>query len=334
VGELSCIPRFRQGMISMARPLRIEYEGAFYHVTARGNERRKIYYSQSDYEKFKDYLKEAQEKYGYVLHCYVLMNNHYHLILETREANLSRVMHYINGSYTNYINIKRKRSGHLFQGRYKAILIDRDRYLLELSRYVHLNPIRAAVVAKPEDYVHSSYRSFVSKSKEDIVHCDLILEMVSKGGKGGGRRYRDYVEEAIGWSLENPLKGVYGGAILGRVSFIKESLRRLGDGILQKEEISYRRELQAGYESEEVIEAISNYFKVSHDDVLRDRAEWRNMSIYLMKKFTDMTNGQIGGFFGGLSYSAVAKAYQRFSVNLRRDKKLRKTVETIRAKLS
>ena len=153
----------------MARPLRIEYEGALYHVTARGNERRRIYYSQSDYEKFKDYLKEAQEKYGYVLHCYVLMNNHYHLILETPEANLSRVMHYINGSYTNYINIKRKRSGHLFQGRYKAILIDRDRYLLELSRYVHLNPIRAAIAAKPEDYVHSSYRSFVTRSKEDIV---------------------------------------------------------------------------------------------------------------------------------------------------------------------
>ena len=318
----------------MARPLRIEYEGAFYHVTARGNERRRIYYSQSDYEKFKDYLKEAQEKYGYVLHCYVLMNNHYHLILETPEANLSRVMHYINGSYTNYINIKRKRSGHFFQGRYKAILIDRDRYLLELSRYVHLNPIRAAVVAKPEDYIHSSYRSFVTRSKEDIVHCDLILEMVSKRRRGGAKRYRDFVEEAIGWNLEDPLKGVYGGAILGRLSFIKESLRRLGDGIVQKEEISYRRELQAGYESEEIIEAISDYFKVSRDDVLKDRAEWRNMAIYLMKKFTGITNGQIGGLFAGLSYSAVAKAYQRFSVNLRRDKKLRKKVETIRARLS
>jgi putative transposase len=321
-------------MISMARPLRIEYEGAFYHVTARGNERRRIYYSQSDYEKFKDYLKAAQEKYGYVLHCYVLMDNHYHLILETPKANLSRVMHYINGSYTNYINIKRKRSGHLFQGRYKAILIDRDRYLLELSRYVHLNPIRAAVVAKPEDYVHSSYRSFVTRGKEDIVHCDLILEMVSKGARGRPERYRDFVEEAIGRGLEDPLKGVYAGAILGRLSFINESLRRLGDGILQREEISYRRELQAGYESEEIIEAISGYFTVSRDDVLKDRAQWRNMAIYLMKKLTGMTNGQIGQLCGDLSYSAVAKAYQRFSVDLGRDKALRKKVETIRAKLS
>jgi len=202
----------------MARPLRIEYEGAFYHVTARGNERRRIYYSQSDYEKFKDYLKEAQEKYGYVLHCYVLMNNHYHLILETPEANLSKVMHYINGSYTNYINIKRKRSGHLFQGRYKAILIDRDRYLLELSRYVHLNPIRAALVVKLEDYVHSSYGLFVTRSKEDIVYRDLILEMVSRGGeevggRGGGKRWGEEVQgfcrggywEESGGSLEGGL---------------------------------------------------------------------------------------------------------------------------------
>ncbi len=96
-----------------------------------------------------------------------------------------------------------------------AILIDRNRYLLELSRYVHLNPIRASVVAKPEDYVRGSYRSFVTRSKEDIVHCDLILEMVSRGGNGGKETYRDYGEEAIGRNLGDPLRRVYGGAILG-----------------------------------------------------------------------------------------------------------------------
>jgi REP element-mobilizing transposase RayT len=87
----------------MARPLRIEYEGAFYHVTARGNERRKIYFGKADYEKFKSYLKEAQEKYSYVLHCYVFMSNHYHLLIERPNANMSKVMHYINGSYTNLV---------------------------------------------------------------------------------------------------------------------------------------------------------------------------------------------------------------------------------------
>jgi REP element-mobilizing transposase RayT len=113
----------------MARPLRIEYEGAFYHVTARGNDRKNICFAKSDYEKFKAYLKEAQEKYGYLLHCYVLMANHYHLLIETPRGNPSRVMHYVNASYTNFINRKRKRAGHLFQGRYKAILIEHDSYL-------------------------------------------------------------------------------------------------------------------------------------------------------------------------------------------------------------
>lgn len=123
----------------MARPLRIEYDGAIYHVTARGNERSKIFFSKRDYQKFKEYISAAKSKYVFDLHAYVLMTNHYHLIIETPYGNLGKIMHYLNGSYTTYINTKRKRSGHLFQGRYKAILIDKDSYLLELSRYLHMN---------------------------------------------------------------------------------------------------------------------------------------------------------------------------------------------------
>ena len=162
----------------MARPLRIEYEGAFYHVTARGNERRKIYFIKTDYGKFKEYLEGAQEKFGYLLHAYVFMTNHYHILIETPNANIGKIMHYINGSYTNYINRKRDRSGHLFQGRYKAILIDRDSYLLELSRYIHLNPVRANIVEKPENYSYSSYRSYILKKKDDAVCRDQILKMI------------------------------------------------------------------------------------------------------------------------------------------------------------
>jgi len=140
----------------MARPLRIEYEGAFYHVTARGNERKKIFLSKRDHEKFLQYLDEARDKYRFILHAYVMMGNHYHLIIETPEGNLSRIMHYINSSYTTYTNVKRKRNGHLFQGRYKAIIVDKDSYLLELSRYLHLNPVRAKMVQHPGEYLHSS----------------------------------------------------------------------------------------------------------------------------------------------------------------------------------
>jgi len=141
----------------VARPLRIEYEGAFYHVTARGNERKEIFFAGHDYAKFMDYLRETRDRYHFLLHCYVLMPNHYHLLIETPEGNISQVMHRLNASYTGYINRTRQRTGHLFQGRYKAILVDRDNYLLELSRYVHLNPVRAGMVSNPGDYPHSSY---------------------------------------------------------------------------------------------------------------------------------------------------------------------------------
>lgn len=318
----------------MARPLRIEYEGAFYHITARGNEQRKIYYAEADYENFKSYLRDAQRKYGCVLHSYVLMPNHYHLLAETPNANIGKVMHYINGSYANHINRKRERSGHLFQGRYKAILVERDNYLLELSRYIHLNPVRAKIVRKPEDYLHSSYGQFIFKSKEDIVCPDFVLEMILKDGKNARKKYRDFVESGIKKILENPLKNVYGGAILGKEAFIKESLGKLKNGILKKEEIAHRRKLQAAYGTDDVIKTICAYFKTSRQDVFKNKGECRNIAIYLMKKLTSMTNKQIGQLFGDISYSAVTKVYQRFSAKLRNNKSLRKSIEEIRTNLS
>ncbi len=129
----------------MARPLRIIYPGAFYHVTSRGNEQRDVFKSRRDREKFLLYLESATVRYGAVIHAYCLMSNHYHLLLETPEGNLSQIMRHINGAYTTYFNIKRKRAGHLFQGRYKAILVEADAYAKELSRYMHLNPVRGEI---------------------------------------------------------------------------------------------------------------------------------------------------------------------------------------------
>ncbi len=150
----------------MTRPLRLAYKGALYHVHARGNERRKIFFTNRDYEKFKGYLTRAIEKYQCLIHCYVLMRNHFHLIIETPGANISNVKHYISGSNTTYINIKRGRNGHLFQGRYKSVLVDKDSYLMELSRYIHLNPVRAKMVEKPEEYSYSSYISYITGKPE------------------------------------------------------------------------------------------------------------------------------------------------------------------------
>ena len=318
----------------MARPLRIQYEGAFYHITCRGNERKRIYYAKSDCDGFRSYLKDAQDKYGYLLHTYVLMSNHYHLLIETPEANLSKLMHFINGSYTNYINRRRKRTGHLFQGRYKAVVVDKDSYLLELSRYIHLNPVRAKVVHKPENYPYSSYKSFISRKKEDIVYCDLLLEMISKGRRDAARRYRAFVEKGMTEKPEDPLRDVYGGSILGAKGFIKEALGRLKEGILEKEEISYRKELQASYGPEEIIALVSRHFKIPREELTRIRGEPRKLTIYLLKKYTGMPNRQIGEFFGGLSYSAVAKLRERFSAEMKKDRSLREQLERITGELS
>lgn len=130
----------------MARPLRITYPSAFYHITSRGNERKNIFRSNRDREKFLEYLETATERYNAVIHVFCLMDNHYHILIETPICNLSQIMRHINGAYTTYFNVKRARSGHLFQGRYRAILVEKDAYAKELSRYIHLNPVRAKIV--------------------------------------------------------------------------------------------------------------------------------------------------------------------------------------------
>lgn len=312
----------------MARPLRIEYEGAFYHVTARGNERKRIYYDKADYGKFKEYLKKAETKYGCLLHCYVLMPNHYHLILETPQGNLSSVMQYVNGSYTTYINTKKRRSGHLFQGRYKSIVVDRDSYLLELSRYVHLNPVRAALAARPEEYPYSSYRAYIFEERDEMVSHDLILDMISHTRRDAADAYRDFVDSAIGAGGESPLRNVYGGMILGNTGFVAEVLSRLENHDLDKEDISHRRELKAGDPPEKIIDSVCLSLGIPRDALPQTR-QYRDTAIYLIKKHTGLTNDQVGKLLGDMSYSAVAKACQRFSEKVGKDAELQRVIEEI-----
>lgn len=149
----------------MARALRITFTGAFYHVTSRGNDRKNVFKSKPDREKFLEYLESATQRYNAVIHAYCLLNNHYHLLLETPCGNLPQSMRHINGAYTTYFNVKRARSGRVFQGRYKAILVDIDEYAKELSGYIHLNPVRAKMVETPEMHDWSSYKFYIGKEK-------------------------------------------------------------------------------------------------------------------------------------------------------------------------
>jgi len=215
----------------MARPLRIIYPGAFYHITSRGNERKEIFETDIDREKFLSYLESATRRYGAVIHVWCLMKNHYHLLLETPAGNLSEIMRHINGAYTTYFNIKRKRSGHLLQGRYKAILVEADVYAQELSRYIHLNPVRIGAVAKAADYRWSSYRDYISlREAPEWLQRNFILNYFGGASAEGEKKYRKYVEEAIGPDKGNPWEEVLHSTFLGREDFIKNVRKKhIGD---------------------------------------------------------------------------------------------------------
>jgi REP-associated tyrosine transposase len=319
----------------MARPLRLEFEGAFYHVTARGNERKNIYWGRKDYQKFLEYLREAEKKYGIIVHGYVLMTNHYHLLLETPEPNLSQAMHHINGAYTNYINIKKKRYGHLFQGRYKSLLVDKDSYLIELSRYIHLNPVRAGMVQRPEDYSYSSYPAYISTKTDDVVSRDLLLGMMAANKKEAQKKYRNYVEAGIVADIESPFDKVYGGMILGGERFIKETLKRIKQEYLSKGEVSHRRALRTSYDMEDILKCSAETYRVSTEDVLEGRLpEAKKAAIYLIKKHMGVSNQEIGDRFGGLSYSAAAKICRRLEQAMEGDRSLRKKIGRIERTLS
>ena len=214
----------------MARPLRIEYPGAFYHVTSRGNERKDIFKSNTDREMFLSYLASAQEKYEAVVHAYCLMSNHYHLMIETPQGNLSQIMKYINSSYTNFFNIKRKRTGHLLQGRYKAILVEADAYATELSRYIHLNPVRAGMVRSPEEYRWSSYSYYTERSSPSWLKTGFILGYFGTDPTQSRKDYRNYVIEKVNGGYIDPLAGVVASTILGSEDFVRRIKENELDG--------------------------------------------------------------------------------------------------------
>ncbi len=314
----------------MSRALRIEYEGAFYHVTARGNEQKRIFFTKRDYEKFREYLKHAQDKFGYKLHCYALMTNHYHLMIETPQGNLKKVMHFINSSYTNYINIKRKRCGHLLQGRYKAIVVERDSYLMELSRYIHLNPVRAKMVQKPEEYPYSSFKSYMSKNDDDFIERELILAMMSSDKNRARKEYLKYVAVGIDQNVACPLDRAYAGLILGGTAFVKEVLNKIRQEDLEMEGITARRALQGIENGEGVLDDICTALAMEKDDITQTKTtRHRDLAIYAMKQSTDLSNKEIGKVLGGISSEVVSKANQRYMKKLKKDKNLNSRTQRV-----
>ena len=216
----------------MSRPLRIEFEGAVYHITSRGNARQTIFLDDEDREQFLSVLACVVERFKWLCHAYCLMDNHYHLLIETPEANLSGGMRQLNGVYTQYFNRKHARVGHLFQGRYKSIVVDKDSYLLELCRYVVLNPVRAGVRKSAAQWKWSSYRATSGMGRAGAhLTVDWVLSQFGRDKRRAGDRYRKFV--AAGAKQDSPWDELKGQVFLGTADFVS----RLGELVKDKETI-------------------------------------------------------------------------------------------------
>jgi len=208
----------------MARPLRIEYPGALYHVTSRGNAREAIYRSDEDRLQFLDALAQVVDRFGWLCHAFCLMDNHYHLLIETPQGNLSRGMRQLNGVYTQRFNRSHGRVGHVFQGRFKAIVVEKDAHLLALCRYIVRNPVAAGMVSEVGDWPWSSYRATAGVAdKPAFLTAGWALEQFG----GSTSRYVAFVADAP--ADDAPLRGVVGSHILGDEEF-RQKMQELAQG--------------------------------------------------------------------------------------------------------
>lgn len=310
----------------MARSLRINYAGAFYHITSRGNEQRGVFKSQRDREKFLGYLESAESRYGAVIHCWCLMGNHYHLLLETPDGNLPQIMRHVNGAYTTYFNVKRRRFGHLFQGRYKAFLVEADTYALELSRYIHLNPVRAGLVARPEDYPWSSYRSYIGlHSRPNWLRTKLILGSITANIEEAPRRYREFVEDRLGKEYESPLQGVIGGAILGGVAFVDKIKHEHVHGRTLAKDVPSLRQLTARPRVKDILAAVGDEKGLSEKDA-------RRIGVYLCHTLSGLPLRRLGEFFG-IGATALCEASRRMRRRIATNPELAEAVERIKGQV-
>ena len=287
----------------MSRPYRFQAEDCFYYIFSRGDGRRNIYKNDRDCEKFIEYLTKAKEKFRFYVHAYCLMGNHYHLLIETTQANLSKMMQYLNTAYTVYYNIKRKNTGHLFQGRYRSVLVEASSYFAELTRYIHLNPVRSKLVDAPEKYHWSSYNAYIKNKNDDVdmTRAKLFLGMDTT-------QYCKFIQEGINNPID-PFKNIHAGFILGGSNFIKNKLSLLKNEI-DKKDFAYKRALKSSITPATLLNIVSKHYKITQEDLRYSKKRpttARQVAIYLLRKKTALTNNEIGQFFN-MKSSAVSWA--------------------------
>ncbi|HDH01093.1 MAG TPA: hypothetical protein ENG80_04725 [Nitrospirae bacterium] len=283
----------------MPRPLRIEYENAYYHVMNRGRSRQKIFHDERYFGAFLSTLEEAHQRFGLQVLCYCLMSNHYHLLVKTPEANLGRVMRHINGVYTQRYNRLKKSDGPLFRGRYKAISVEEDSYQLQLSRYIHRNPVDAGMVKQPEDYPWSSYPFYIKNIKiPGWLYPQEIYKQLNCKSRFR-EKYRAFVvlgvDEEMAMFYKKGNQAPYLGSELFRDWIYKQ--RATDELAIAKESLQFFR---PGID--EIIESVAKAFKVSKDSIINNQ---RGRAHNNIPRWVSMTLAQE---CGGLKLVDIAAA--------------------------
>ena len=291
----------------MSRPLRLEFAGALYHLTARGNARAEIFADDVDRGLFLDLLGREISQQGWRCYAYCLMGNHYHLLIETPEPNLVAGMRRLNGVYTQAFNRRHGRVGHVFQGRYQSILVDKDSYGLELSRYIVLNPVRARMVKRPENWAWSSYRATVGQAAPPSwLDADWVLGEL--GGRHPVRAYERFVQQGVG--RDSPWRNLKGQIWLGNDAFLRR-MERLADSKPAAEVPRVQRR-PARLDAEAVTVAVlSRYGLVGEKELrARDHQEAFQAWLYLLRRAANLSLRQVAKR-GGVSPSRVSKIQRK-----------------------
>jgi len=320
----------------MARPLRIEFKNAHYHIIARGDELKLLFADNWDFKRYIRLLHRYREEFGVEIFAYCLMNTHLHMGVKTPLANISQFMQTLQTAYTVYYNLRHQKRGHLFQGRYKSILVDKDDYLLEVSRYIHNQAVRAGICSKPIDYQWSSYRFFVTSQISQIVSPDIVLKSYAADLKNARIRYRRFVERDLGPDIgeEVDRQVIYGSdAFRGKISaLINDRSSRDLSGV---------RTLRKGISIDGIKECVADRYNIEISSLSRkgkkyinpELMEPRDLALYLSRIFTENTHLKIGMVFGGLSNSMVSHRIKVITEKLHTDRAVQKRAEEIIQKI-
>lgn len=322
----------------MARPLRIQFPGAVYHVMARGNGGQALFHEDRDYQRMFDGLEKTVARTGWEVLSFVWMPNHIHLFFRTPKPNLSRGMQYLLSGYANWYAKRHQRTGHLFQGRFKGELIEDETYFWNVSRYIHLNPVRGKkpLVTHPRDWQWGSYGGYASRRAQmHWIAYDSVYRAWegTAGGTGPERGYRRFVEQAIADPPDNPFSAAREGWLLGSEKFVKQ-IRRLIEKPTLVDEVPAARRLES-LEPAEVIAVVAGYFDESIESyrLRRSVAAGRDLAAYLAHCHTTATLRDLAGHFGLGHPDSVSNLIRRTVSQLSKSPGLRKQLHSLEERL-